>query len=103
MFWILMVSVCKNPIDELREDGWHFPDAPERPEGIHMKSKRIVALGLHLKGVTPVGTDLFRGQNCSNRFVDGQRGRFGMSQVCHNLENLFQPLKTKLRHYRVLP
>src|SRR5262249_48921851 len=32
----------------------------------------------------------------------GSRGRFAMSQVCHNADSLFMRVKFKLRHYRRL-
>lgn len=37
--------------------------------------------------------------NLANWF--GSRGRFAMSQVCHNPASLFRHLKTKLRHYQI--
>src|SRR5690349_11173549 len=83
MFWIHMVSVCKNPIDELGEvDTWHLPVAPERSEEIHMKGNRIAALGPHLKGVTSSGHEPFSSpeQNRSNRFADGQSAKYNQKQ-----------------------
>lgn len=78
-----MVSVCKNPIDELSEaDTRHLPGGSARWEEIHTDGKRIVAPGPHLKGVTPGGHGLFSSpeQNCSNRFADGQSMKYNENQ-----------------------
>ncbi len=78
-----MVSVCKNPIDELGEaDTWHLPGASARSEEIHMDGKRIVAPGPHLKGITPGGhvPSWSPEQNCSNRFADSQSMKYSEKQ-----------------------